>query len=132
MTTLYLIRGIPGSGKTTLAQSMIASGMADYFFEADAHMVDSHGNYAFNPSILGDCHAACQNETRSALMNGSNVAVSNTSTTNREVDFYQDIASQCGAKFVSIILENRHEGNNIHDVPKDKLQQMRNRFQTKL
>lgn len=63
---------------------------------------------------------------------GYSVAVSNTSTTEREVETYTKIAEESGAKFVSIIVENRHDGVNIHNVPEEKVQQMKNRFSVKL
>ena len=31
-------------------------------------------------------------------------------------------------KFVSIILENRHDGISVHDVPKDSIEKMSERF----
>jgi hypothetical protein len=63
---------------------------------------------------------------------GDSVAVSNTSTTEKEVETYRKIAEDCNANFVSIIVENRHGGVNIHNVPEDKIQQMKNRFSIKL
>jgi hypothetical protein len=35
-------------------------------------------------------------------------------------------------KVFSIIVENRHVGTNEHGVPEDKLEIMKNRFETKL
>jgi len=32
----------------------------------------------------------------------------------------------------SIIVENRHGGKNVHGVPEDKVEIMRNRFEIKL
>jgi hypothetical protein len=32
----------------------------------------------------------------------------------------------------SIVVENRHGGTNVHEVPEEKLEQMRNRFEIKL
>lgn len=132
MPTLYLIRGVPGSGKSTLAENMTEFGIVDFHLEADQFMIDNHDNYKFDPSLLHKCHKACQDSTFLALANDYNVAVSNTSTTEKEVQVYQQIALQAGAKFVSIIVENRHEGKNVHKVPEDKLQQMKNRFSIKL
>lgn len=131
MPTLYLIRGVCGSGKTTFAYNLFDAGAVDNIFEADQYF-EKVGSYEFVPQLLGTAHQECQINTVRALRLGLNVAVSNTSTTEREVETYAKIAEECGAKFVSIIVESRHDGTNIHNVPEEKVQQMRNRFSIKL
>lgn len=130
--TLYLIRGIPGSGKTTFAESLFYASLVDRVFEADQFFIDNEGEYKFNASKLGEAHTYCQNNTRYALKAGWNVAVSNTSTTEKEVETYRKIAEECDADFVSIVVENRHGGVNQHNVPENKIQQMKQRFSIKL
>lgn len=76
--------------------------------------------------------ATCQANTAFLLKEGKSVAVSNTSTTEKEVAVYQQIAKSCNAKFVSLIVENRNETKNVHNVPEDKIQQMKDRFNVKL
>ncbi len=46
--------------------------------------------------------------------------------------FYQIIAKKYGYKVTTIIVENRHGGQNEHGVPEEKVQQMRDRFEIKL
>jgi len=133
MQTLYLIRGVPGSGKSSFAQTLLDSGVVDVKAEADdLFLLIGKGEYSFDPSKLKEAHEWCQETARVHLKNGDNVAVSNTSTTEKEVAVYQQIAELTGSKFMSIILENRHEGQNIHNVPPEKIQQMKNRFSVKL
>jgi hypothetical protein len=48
------------------------------------------------------------------------------------MEVYYKLAEQYGYRVHSIIMENRHEGINEHNVPKDKLVQMKNRFEVKL
>ncbi len=129
--TLYLIRGIPGSGKSTLASSM-QEAMGTCLFEADHYFIQPDGTYKFDPSMLKEAHQECQNATRFALAQGVSVIVSNTSTTEAEVQTYREIADKMKANFVSIIVENRHGGVNSHDVPAEKIQQMKQRFSVKL
>lgn len=131
MPTLYLIRGVPGSGKSTIAYTMCFAGIVANVFEADQYFYNN-GEYEFDPTKISLAHRDCQQKTRNALFANFSVAVSNTSTTEREVEIYAKIAEECGAKFVSIIVENRHGGTNIHNVPEEKVQQMRNRFSVKL
>ncbi len=131
MPTLYLIRGVPGSGKSTLAQTLLDSGVVSSVLEADNYFY-VNGEYVFDASKLGYAHQYCQDWTKQYLKDGHSVAVSNTSTTEKEVAVYQQIAELTGSKFVSIIVENRHEGQNIHNVPSEKIRQMKNRFSVNL
>lgn len=131
MKTLYLVRGVPGSGKSTFAQAMVAARMAHCCIEADMwFMVD--GQYRFDPTQLRQAHEWCQNQVKENLDIGFSVVVSNTSTTEKEVQTYQKIAEEYGAKFVSVVVENRHGCDNIHNVPAEKVQQMKDRFSLKL
>ena len=131
MPTLYLIRGVPGSGKSSLAQTLLANQVVDDIAEADDFFVQN-GIYNFDASRLREAHGWCQNYAGACLSKGFSIAVSNTSTTEKEVETYRKIAEQCDAKFVSLIVENRHEGKNIHGVPEEKIQQMKDRFSIKL
>lgn len=130
---LILLRGLPGSGKSTLAKWLCGideRGMtihveADQFFEED-------GVYQFDASRLGVAHHWCQSLVRIKIQNGYDVIVSNTSTTEREVETYRKIAQSFNVDFVSLVVENRHGGTNVHNVPEDKLQAMKQRFSVKL
>lgn len=135
--TLYLIRGCPGAGKSTFAKdfylAMIISCSAEEirWFEADTYFFKD-GTYNFDASKLWNAHNECQENTRFALSEFQNVIVSNTSTTEKEVETYRKIAEDCNANFVSLIVENRHGSDNIHNVPEEKVQQMKQRFSVKL
>jgi hypothetical protein len=60
------------------------------------------------------------------------IVVSNTFTQEWEMQAYFDLAKQYDYRVVSLIVENRHGGENVHGVPADKVQAMRDRFQIKL
>jgi hypothetical protein len=45
---------------------------------------------------------------------------------------YFKLAEKYGYRTFSLIVENRHGGVNEHDVPEDKLELMKNRFEVKL
>ena len=129
---IYLIRGLPGSGKSTFAKALEFSGVVSIVIEADKLMKDESGNYKFDASKLPQHHLWCQQTAIKLLNKGVSVAVSNTSTTEKEVYVYQKIAEETNANFFSVIVENRHDGVNIHDVPEDKIQKMKYRFSIKL
>ncbi len=134
MKNLYLLRGIPGAGKSTLAKQL-----GDSHFETDTFfMVD--GEYKFDPTKLRKAHEWCQSQIELAMINNhvtagldnSDIVVSNTFTQAWEMDAYYELANQYGYRVFSIIVENRHGGVNQHNVPEDKLQMMKERFEVKL
>jgi hypothetical protein len=132
MKELFLLRGLPGAGKTTLAKMLV--GDEDYNHkEADMYFVDRIGNYNFNPSQLKDAHKWCQDEIEFYMRyDHSPVVVSNTFTQAWEMQPYFDLAEKYGYRVYSLIVENRHGGVNEHGVPEEKLVQMKNRFEVQL
>jgi len=135
MKNLYIVRGLPGSGKSTFAKSIAKPYQV---FEADQYFM-KNGKYKFDPTKLKEAHNDCKNrvtrrmrETLFNLIFFRNIVVSNTFTQEWEMEFYFDIAKLYGYKVHTIIVENRHEGVNVHGVPEDKLQVMEDRFQIKL
>jgi hypothetical protein len=60
------------------------------------------------------------------------IVVSNTFTQEWEMEPYFELAKKYGYKVFSLIVENRHGGTNVHNVPEDKIEQMKNRFSIKL
>ena len=134
MKNLYLLRGIPGAGKSTLAKQL-----GDAHFEADSYfMID--GEYQFDPTKLRKAHEWCQSQVELAMiqnhitygLDSSDIVVSNTFTQEWEMKPYMDMSKDWGYRVFSIIVENRHGGVNQHGVPDEKLQQMNDRFEIKL
>jgi hypothetical protein len=48
------------------------------------------------------------------------------------MEVYYNLAKQWDYRVTSMIIENRHEGVNIHGVPDEVLTKMRDRFEIKL
>jgi adenylate kinase family enzyme len=133
---LYIVRGLPGSGKSTFAEALVGS---DFLVcEADKYfMVD--GEYKFDATKLKQAHEYCRNlvETymKDSLVNDQfyrEIAVSNTFTQAWEMSPYFELAEKYGYMVFTVIVENRHGGVNQHGVPDDKLEQMKNRFELQL
>jgi predicted kinase len=133
---LFLVRGLPGSGKTSFATAI----WNEYAVcEADKFFYDKEGNYNFDVSKLKEAHTWCKNQVETKMIDHQNnqqyypeIAVSNTFTQEWEMEDYFKLAEKYGYKVVSLIIENRHGGQNVHGVPEDKLQIMKNRFEIKL
>ncbi len=64
--------------------------------------------------------------------NSARIVVSNTFTQEWEMEEYIDMAKRYGYRVHTVIVENRHGGENIHGVPEDKIQIMKERFTIKL
>lgn len=125
---LYISRGIPGSGKSTFAKSLGIS-----HIEADMYFIDSETDeYKFDATKLKQAHNWCQERTEGYMLLGLNVVVSNTFTQEWEMEAYYKLAEKYGYIVFSIIVENRHNGVNQHNVPEEVLTNMKNRFNIKL
>jgi len=122
---LILIRGLPGSGKSTLARRL-AKSIGVVHFEADQFFVDSSGKYNFDLSRLGEAHRWCQSETRRCLASNFTVVVSNTFTTIKELRPYFDLAREF--EIVPQVVTCENQFDNVHDVPKETLDRMRQRW----
>lgn len=132
MKTLYLLRGVPGAGKSTLAKSLGGT-----HFETDTYFMED-GQYKFDPTKLKDAHRWCQDSVNTAMIlnhtAGLNetIVVSNTFTQEWEMEPYFELAKTYDYKVFSLIVENRHGGVNQHNVPEEKIQSMKDRFEIKL
>jgi hypothetical protein len=62
----------------------------------------------------------------------SRIVVANTFTEEWEMKVYYDMAERYKYRVHTLVVENRHGGENIHGVPEEKLEQMKNRFDIKL
>ena len=126
---LIIVRGLPGSGKSTFAKSL-----GGEHIETDMFFVDREtGEYKFEATKLKLAHNWCAIQVQKAMVEDEpKIIVSNTFTQEWEMKTYYDLAKMHGYRVFSIIVENRHDGINEHNVPEEKLEQMKHRFQIKL
>ena len=121
---LTLIRGMPGSGKTTLATQL--AGETGVHLEADQFFTDQEGVYTFDGMKIGEAHEWCQDWTRNSLRLSKNVFVSNTFTTLNELRPYFQIDREFDITPTVILCQN--DWGSIHDVPVGVLLNMQKRF----
>ena len=127
---VIIMRGLPGSGKSTKAQSYggtIVS--ADNFFIQD-------GEYKFDPSKIAQAHATCMRLFDEALRRGDPiVVVDNTNTTQWEYQKYVDKANRAGYTVDFDVVGSGGVDvptlatRNTHGVPEDKIQKMVQRWE---
>ena len=128
MTTeveLLLIRGLPGSGKTTMAKKYAQAGYvhceADQYFEVD-------GEYRFDGSKLRAAHDDCLRRAIAAMDAGHSVVVANTFSRRWEMAPYLKAAKK---RDINVrIIEATGNWANVHGVPADAIERMRARWES--
>ncbi len=128
---LIIIRGLPGSGKTTLANRIGESIQSNWtHYEADMFFTDTQGNYKWDRTKLREAHEWCMTQTREDMGKGYTVIVSNTFTTKRELKPYFNMALEWGITPTVITCEN--DWGSIHNIPPETMGAMRLRFERDL
>lgn len=149
MAELFIVRGLPGSGKTSLGHKLSL-----LVYAADDFFVDEDGRYNFDPAKLGQAHAACQDNVRKALNYGcEEVAVTNTFTQRWEIQPYLDLVKEVNENLAFQAVDREEEdefepirvtvidmfdgglsdeelsSRNVHGVPAAGIAAMRSRYE---
>ena len=126
MKTLYIIRGLPGSGKSTLGES----GLAVKSYSADDWFTDKQGNYNFDPMELPQAHEDCRARVLGAMLSEyESIAVCNTFTQAWEAEPYVKLCRLHG--YTPFVIECQSQFGNIHGCPQEKINQMAERWETR-
>lgn len=140
---LFIIRGLPGSGKSTLGEK-IAQSFRTICVAADDYFTDNAGGYQFEPSKIARAHQWCRDTVREAMLHEAEfpgewdaVAVANTFTRHWEMEPYLDLAEEFGWTPIVVTMplpENEEDlkvlyERQIHGVPWDTMVQMWNRWE---
>jgi predicted kinase len=133
---LTLVRGLPGSGKSTFANTITNEFSV---CEADKFFYDKEGNYNFDANKLSQAHKWCKEQVEIRMKDNQineqfypHIVVSNTFTKEWEMNEYFELAKQYGYMVFTIIVENRHGSKSVHNVPEATMGNMLNRFEIKL
>ncbi|CAK2447959.1 ATPase AAA [Vibrio crassostreae] len=121
---ITLIRGIPGSGKTTMALEMDAA-----LVEADQFFVNKDGEYHHDRRFIKDAHEWCQMEMKRLLLAGNDVVVANTFIKKWEIVGYLKAVQSLGLDLDIEVLEARGEYANVHGVPEDIVCRMKRQYE---
>lgn len=122
---LIMMQGASGSGKSTVAKELAAQTGAVIYSTDELFIVN--GEYKFNPKMLGIYHQKNIERTVAALKEGKDVIVDNTNTQRWECKPYVEAALQYGHEVKFVRCDGRYQ--NVHGVPSDKVEQMRNRLE---
>ena len=136
--TLVLIRGLPGSGKTTLAKaylSFFTKGLLPWdrlragHYETDMFFY-RNGTYQYNSDLLEVAQRQCLAQTEAGMrQNLDLVVVSNAFIRLWELEPYIKLANALGYIVQEIIVNAPFQ--NVHGVPSDVIEKMRKHFQVR-
>ena len=124
MNTLYIVRGLPGSGKSQFARKLVSK--SEFVFEANKYMLDENGNYKYQASKLAFCHNKCFDNVKYAMIYGvDKIVVANTFIRKNDYNRYINLAKKFQYD-VRIITCKRFDPQ----FRKDVVNRMKKEFQT--
>lgn len=133
---LYLIRGLPGTGKSTLALNLADGGAVYNIVEADEFFM-ADGVYRFDASKLAMAHARCRERVYDLFVifgAAAEISVANTFSRRWEMQPYRDMAKSFGVEVTELTVRTDHTdaelaARSIHGVPAETIAAMRARWE---
>ncbi len=129
---LVLVRGLPGSGKSTFAD-MLSELAGFQSFSLDTFFMDEKGNYAFDFKRNHLAYKDCQNKVEIAMKaEAPRILVDQTFALLWEIQPYLELGKKYSYQIFVCTMENRHEGENIHGITDEQLVKMSKNFNLQL
>lgn len=129
---MNIVRGLPGSGKTTLAKGLSLrvsqAGTPSAVVSADMYFHKDTGKYDFDREELYRAHRWCQDTTNILLQDGIEVYVANTFLGFKEMASYLSYATL--HNFGITLITANNDFGSVHEVSEETMMRFRNRIQT--
>jgi len=125
---IILVRGLPGSGKSSLAKLLSENGKYPVF-SVDQYFTDSNGNYSFDHRQNHIAYDACKKNVLAEIMNGTEkIFVDNTFTIDWEMEPYFKMAAENNCLVYVFTVENYHNGTNVHGISDEQTRKMAEKY----
>ena len=123
MNILYIVRGIPGSGKSTLIKKITKN-----IVELDDYYNEKYGYYKFSYDEVPQSHKYALNKIEKMMIDKlDEIAVIDSFIKNKDFDQYKKLAIKYNYKPIEIIVHS--DFKDIHNVPIKRLEEMCNEFE---
>lgn len=141
MKQIIVLRGLPGSGKTTLANHILSANENDsdiIVLSTDDRITTPRGQYMWSGKYLHLSHSLNKEMCREAMNRQyGTIIIDNTNTTAREIKPYFDLAKEFGYQFSLLEPATKWKNNpvecakkNKHGVSQKIIEKMLARYQT--
>lgn len=131
MKECFILRGLPGSGKTTISQSL--AGLHGIVHEADSFCYNNEGVYEFKIEEASLNHKKCFDSFCESIDGGIvKVVQSNTNTAEWQFMHYVEYAKVHGYIVHVMLVENYHGNTSIHDVPLETIDSMKKNLENSI
>ena len=129
---LFLIRGLPGSGKTELARALVKR--PTHQVSANQFFYDQDGQFRYKPALVLESHADCLRRLETLMQpqeyigSPSELAVSNVFAECKDMEPYVRLANAYDYRVTVLEVQNPLRNSTTHNVPEEYIRRYMDRW----